>query len=234
VVGALAALLACGACGSFGSDSSDGASDAAPAADSAALIEGGALAEVGPPDEAGDAGGDAPFVPVGPCGTNLDCERIVFVTSATPAGDAVGGSVGADALCAKLAIAAEPANAVLKGRMFVAWLSTSAVAAKARLLHGTKAYRLVDGTVVANNWDDLVDGTIAAPISRTESGTLLTAGSVWTGTSIGGDYSSSSCTDWSATNVQGTQGSATDTNAHWTTRGGGACAEPAHLYCFER
>jgi hypothetical protein len=240
VVGALAALLACGACGSFGSASSDGPVDAAQSdgASLDGLVADGSLAEVGPPEEAGDAGADAPFVSAGPCGLKLDCERVVFVTSTTVAGNAVGGTAGADQRCTELALKATDAaaKAILQGRTFKAWLSTSTSAAKDRLQHGTKAYRLVDGTVIANDWNDLVDGTIAAPIGRTESGGLVPASlvSVWTGTFIGAEYSALACSDWAPDGGQGTVGSASEATAHWTNRAGGPCAEPARLYCFEQ
>jgi hypothetical protein len=46
-------------------------------------------------------------------------------------------------------------------------------------------YVLVNGTVVANNWDDLTDGTLAAPINLNEKGEL-TSLEVWTNVAVDG------------------------------------------------
>jgi hypothetical protein len=241
VVGALAALLACAACGSFGSAGSEGAADAAQASDGGsldALVEEGSLAEVGPPGDAGDAGSDAPFVPTLPCGVSPDCERIVFVTSNTMTGK-LGGTAGADAQCNQLAAnATDATKALLQGRVFTAWLSTSTVAAKDRLVHGTKAYRLIDGTVIANDWNDLVDGTIAAPINVTESAAVLplttSATAVWTGTLPSGGFGTNTCTGWTvASGANGAIGHFNVTTTQWTSPGDAPCGEPGRLYCFE-
>src|SRR4051812_38795722 len=90
----------------------------------------------------------------------------VFVTSIQQNGN-LGGLAGADAICQTRA-----SFAGLPGT-YRAWLSTTAVDAEARFFHSTSPYVLTDGTtVVANNWDDLVDGTLAEAITMTEQAIL--------------------------------------------------------------
>ena len=88
----------------------------------------------------------------------------------------MGGIAGADAICAS-----EADTAGLDGE-FKAWLSTLSSAAADRLAQSSVPYVLVNRTRVADNWDDLTDGSIQAPINRDASGQIL-GGDVWTGTS---------------------------------------------------
>jgi hypothetical protein len=90
-------------------------------------------------------------------------DRTVFVTSTTYDGN-LGGLAGADAKCQARASAAS-----LPGT-YKAWLSDSTVSAGDRMTHSTGAYKLKNGTVVATNWTDLTDGSLASPISHDEFG----------------------------------------------------------------
>ena len=104
----------------------------------------------------------------GACGGADSCT--VFVTSTTHAGN-FGGLDGADAICqarAESLVSMAPPGA------YKAWLSTSAASSAARLTHATVPDRLVDGTIVANNWTDLTDCDLQAPINRRENGILGT------------------------------------------------------------
>jgi hypothetical protein len=101
-------------------------------------------------------------------------ERRVFVTSTVQTA-ALGGIAGADELCA-----AQAAGAELEGD-FKAWLSTISSSVSQRLAHSTVPYVLVDGTTVASDWEDLVDGALLAPINLDANGQVRT-GDTWTGT----------------------------------------------------
>src|SRR5215470_17442921 len=81
----------------------------------------------------------------------------VFVTSTTYEGALLGGLAGADAKCADHAAAGGLAGT------FKAWLSDSHKSAASRLTHSTGTYSLVDGTLVAGAWDDLVMGNLQHP-----------------------------------------------------------------------
>src|SRR4030095_14491532 len=117
----------------------------------------------------------------------------------------LGGLSGADSICMYHAeLAALPG-------IFRAWLSSSTLAAKDRLTHVGKPYVLVDDTVVAYDWTDLVDGSIQHNIDLNEIGGPPAPGSynlmplVWTSTYYDGGFipvapntppSGYSCWDW--------------------------------------
>ena len=105
--------------------------------------------------------------------------KTIFITSQTFNGN-LGGLEGADAKCQELADAAD-----LDGT-FKAWLSDSETDARDRLTHATVPYRLVDGTTVADDFTDLTDGSLDAPINRTENGTAV-GDRPWTGTDFAGE-----------------------------------------------
>src|SRR5438067_1391069 len=90
--------------------------------------------------------------------------KVVFVTSQIYTA-ALGGLAGADAKCQSLAT-----GAGLTGT-YKAWLSSSSVDARDRLTHSAIPYVLSDRTtVVADNWSDLVDGSLKHAIDKTETG----------------------------------------------------------------
>jgi len=120
------------------------------------------------------------------------CRR-VFVTSATTNGG-FGGLAMGDLFSQSLA------DASGLGGAFKAWLSDRATDAAVRLSHATVPYRLVDGTLVANDWNDLIDGTLAHAIDLHETGAraMPATPDVWTGTTRTGRTTSTDCTGWSS------------------------------------
>src|SRR5690606_23104139 len=105
--------------------------------------------------------------------------RRLFVTSIAVAGN-LGGLAGADASCD------QPAAAAGLTRTYVAWLSDASTTPAARMPHDVGPYTLVTGVVIATNWADLTDGTLAWPIGTDESGAapiganwICTGGEVW-------------------------------------------------------
>src|SRR5262249_52319625 len=117
----------------------------------------------------------------GCCGSDGSCgARRVFVTSTVHDWN-LGDLAGADALCQTRA----PAGG-LPGA-YLAWLSDSTIwpAARFRCRAGecSQGYIRVDGVVVANDWDDLIDGNLANPISVSELNTTVAAPTkTWTAT----------------------------------------------------
>ncbi|HRI09989.1 MAG TPA: hypothetical protein PKW35_19340 [Nannocystaceae bacterium] len=103
--------------------------------------------------------------------------NIIFATSKTYPG-ALGGLPGADDKCNTLAMEAGLANA----GAFLAWLSDGAQGPATRMAKSPQRYLLTDGTLIANGWDDLTDGTLTAPIHRDEAGALLPDHTAWTAT----------------------------------------------------
>ena len=100
------------------------------------------------------------------CVTRGQCK--MFVTTASSGGN-LGGLAGADATCNTHASAAG-----LIG-VYQAWLCVNGVAPATRSVHANVPYRRTDGALIANNWADLTDGTIASPINRTEAGVDVSA-----------------------------------------------------------
>ncbi len=102
----------------------------------------------------------------------------------------LNGPAGADAICQALAGAAD-----LPGT-FKAWLSTTTASAASRLTHSSHPYRLVDGTVLANDWADLTDGSISVSIHETETGASVSPEFVWTNTASDGTAATYDCLGW--------------------------------------
>src|SRR5690242_2782849 len=78
--------------------------------------------------------------------------KLVFVTSTLQTGN-LGGLTGADMICQ-----ARAAAGGLRG-IFKAWLSDTTASPSTRFTRSKKPYVLLDGTVIANNWADLTDGS---------------------------------------------------------------------------
>jgi len=108
----------------------------------------------------------------------------VFVTDSNQMYNGeLDGLLGADDKCRLSAN-----NAGLHG-VYKAWLSTTAESASDRLYHSNVPYVLVNGTRVANNWDDLTDGNLLHSINVNQFGARLPDYfNVWTGTDIEGKY----------------------------------------------
>jgi len=170
--------------------------------------------------------------------TNYVCNRSkrVFVTSTTSNGDlsTLPGAAGATSLqaadnhCSFLAtIAGLPGT-------YKAWLSNSSTSAASRLTHSGAAYVLVTGAVVAFDFTDLTDGSIAAPIDLTQNGVVTSETDVWTGTMASGASDGFSCTNWSSAIVNAVTGSTTATDGSWSSDQTQTCVGPRPLYCFEQ
>ena len=184
------------------------------------------------PGEDCDDGNDDPMDGCKACAG----DRLVFVTSILYQGGEIDGLYGADQRCRMLAALAKLPNFAT----YRAWLSDSKVSAADRLLHHRGRYTLVNGLVVAMDWDDLVDGEHALAIDVTESSETLEAGAVWTGTLFDGQpaFGSSFCFDWTKAKGWGDElggrGVLTQTDALWSYYKQIGCDVTASLYCFEQ
>lgn len=159
--------------------------------------------------------------------------KCIFVTSGIFTGN-LGGLAGADAECREAARVAG-----LPGR-YKAWISDSTASASERLVHSTVPYRRPDGVLVAQDWTDLTDGTLANPIDRTETGTQISPapsgiGFTWTGTGVDGTATGNHCVDWtSSLSSQGTNGRVNRTNGDWTANAAERCDATHHLICLQQ
>jgi hypothetical protein len=156
----------------------------------------------------------------------------VFTTSQTYNG-ALGGLAGADAKCQA------SADAAGFGGSWKAWLSDSSISASSRLSQSSNPYSLINGTIIANNWSDLTDGSLRAPINITETGGAV-SDYIFTNTGIAGQtyYSGyGSCGNWTSTGDSYIVGWSGSSASAWTDYWGGGsrwCHFPARLYCFEQ
>ena len=157
----------------------------------------------------------------------------VFVSSSTSNGD-IGGIVGADTLCQNVA------NTAGLGGNWKAWLSNSTTSASSRLLQSTLVYKRIDGQIVADNWNDLTDGSLQNSISVTENNQSVGGLSVWTGTNFDGSSNFTDCGNWTAgfASFSGVQGITVEIDQYWTETnplfGPSTCNQQHNLYCFEQ
>ncbi|MBK7077054.1 MAG: hypothetical protein IPH44_32665 [Myxococcales bacterium] len=188
------------------------------------------------------------------CSTNADCAsnlcngvcvavKRVFVSSALYTGGQIGNLMGGDQKCQALA------NAAGLTGTFRAWLSTTGTNARDRIVAADARFVLVDGTQVADNKADLLDGTLDNAITKTETGGVPSpsdgfcdASTTWVHGSTRADGTlydaNANCANFTVDTGGGGWGkwdTAGDTWSH--ACGGGApvnfCAKRAHVYCFE-
>lgn len=208
-------LFAMGCGSSTGSGGSGGAAGTGGAAGSGGTGGGSGTAGTG-----GESGAGGNIVPT---------ESVVFVTASLQTAD-LGGLDGADSICA-----GEAADAGLEGE-FKAWLSTLDIPAADRLNRSTVPYVLVDGTRIADDWDDLVDMQLLAPIDLDADGQSR-GGDVWTGTLPSGQpFDDGDCagftTDTSAS--FSLCGSTAFSDSRWTAAQTPSCNTRLRLFCFQQ
>jgi len=175
--------------------------------------------------------------------------RRVFITSQQWTAN-LGGASGADAKCQAAA------NGASLGGTWMSWTSTSTSDPSLRFVHSTVPWKLLDGTLIADDWSDLTSGSLENPINRDENNNLVTfnnanyptdpySGIAWTDTSTSGHSSGyTNCSDF-------TDGTSASTSASvgyigyyhpipascWTDAQGTAayvCNSVVSLYCFEQ
>ena len=127
------------------------------------------------------------------------------------------------------------------GGTWKAWLSEFRSSPSTRFTHSTVPYRLLDGSLIANDWNALTSGTIAHPINIFEDGTPVPPSvvhEVWTGTTPSGTYSGNSCSNWTNDTMSGSTADVGLTNqvgTGWTDIYRQFCNRTTlHVYCFEQ
>ncbi len=181
-------------------------------------------------DETCDDGNDVPDDGCQECAK----DSIVFISSEIYQGFALGGLYGADQRCQSLA-----AKAGLERFLtFRAWLSTPTMSASDRLLHSRGRYVLVNGLVVAQDWDALTSGTLENAIAVDEHSQTQDWG-VWTGSLPNGQpaLGSEFCEDWdddSGLLKFGGTGLSTSIDGTWSFFDQGPCGSELRLYCVEQ
>jgi hypothetical protein len=164
-----------------------------------------------------------------------------FVTSTLYTG-AVGGVAGADVICQN------HADMVGLGGTYLAWLADATTSPRVRFSQAPIQYIRTDGVPIANDWTDLVDGALLAPLNLTELGTPAPVpvpaacgagvGMVWANANAFGDLIPNICGDMTIgapmPGIGGQWGRPEDPAAWATWCSGGSCDFQAPLYCFEQ
>ena len=167
----------------------------------------------------------APTPPAPPPG------KRVFVSSSSSNAN-LGGVSGADTRCQNLADAAN------LGGSWRAWVSSSASSPSGRFTKATVPYRLVDGTIIANDWNDLTSGGLRHAIDRDEKNVPRPAAEVWTATTSTGAYEGGGCngfTSSSSASAYAAQGVSDRASAQWTNVYLQFCDRTnPRIYCFEQ
>jgi len=145
--------------------------------------------------------------------------RRVFLSN--PNNGNLGGVAGADFRCSGLA------SAIGLTGTYLAWIADASTSPAARFVRAGPAWTRPDGTKIADDWADLTDGTLDAPIS---AGT----GDVWTGVGTDGNPVGQSCSNWTSSGGMGRRGLSNAFNSFWTTVDDVNCGLSRALYCFEQ
>jgi hypothetical protein len=165
-----------------------------------------------------------------------------FVTSTLHTG-ALGGVAGADQICQSLA------NTVGLPGTFFAWIADSpATAPNVRFSRAPVPYIRTDGVPIANDWNDLVDGVLAAPLALTELGAPAPlpvpqacgagVGMAWSNVDNAGNWIPGYCNEMTLgvamPGIGGQWGRPEDPVAWTLWCSGGSCDFQASIYCFEQ
>lgn len=158
--------------------------------------------------------------------------RTVFLTNEVFTGD-LGGLAGADAQCQRLADGAG------LGGVYRAWLSDATASPSTRFVRGQAPYVLVDGTPIADDWADLVDGELEYGINVVQDGSFaFDPIEAWTNTDVAGDAidPSLSCEGWRSAEAPpvGGFGDSTAFRDTWTRKDVTNCNTLLRLYCFQQ
>ncbi|RKZ05375.1 hypothetical protein DRQ25_16250, partial [Candidatus Fermentibacteria bacterium] len=155
------------------------------------------------------------------------------------------GLIGADAICQSHA---DEAN--LTGT-YMAWLSDDTQNTQSRLNHSSVPYILPSGTVIADNWTELISGTLQHNINETENGTIVTddVELAWTFTDSTGLQPTdqmtyrNNCHNWTVDTHPTQQvygvvgyihGQAWQPFGKWTYGNSTKCFNEQRLYCIEQ
>ncbi len=177
----------------------------------------------------------------GSCGANCTsgacragaCVRRAFITERVFDAN-FGGLDAGDAICQS------EANDSRLGGSWRAWLGDTSGSPATRFTRGGSFAR-VDGTKIADDFADLIDGDLDSPITTTARGGTPPTDSCWTGVQRTGGLAqpSAHCANWRSTS-QALQGSSSQNNMANTWGGSGSQnCDPSlvaglPLYCFEQ
>lgn len=171
---------------------------------------------------------------------SIGCTKLIFVTSQSYQGN-FGGKVVANQSCQSAA-----STAGLPGK-YKAWLEP--VLGTGGLFdfmyQSPVEYRTLDNhfsspSKIADDWTDLISGTLDGPIIETELGTTADGGGApgwtWTGLDSDGTGTAYNCVGWSSNSSSdyGTCGRVSHTDSGWSNIGHCGCNNSFALYCIQQ
>lgn len=152
----------------------------------------------------------------------------VFASSLTYTGN-LGGLSGADSKCQALAVAQS------LGGTWKALLSDSSTNVKDRIAISAQV-ELLDGTVIANDFADMWDGSITNSLNRDETNAAIGgAADIWTGADEFGGSDANHCNNWTngTNSYDGNRGRTNTTSASWINRSSAGCSATNRIYCID-
>jgi hypothetical protein len=164
--------------------------------------------------------------------------KTVFITSLTYDSN-LGGLKGADEKCQ--AEADDPTSVVPAGT-YRAWLSDGTNSPNTRFIRSSHPYLLPNGKKIAENYDDLIDGSILTSINLGPNGKPSGYQAYWTGTNPDGTTASDDdyngvCGGWAVPPPAmrwGMTGHTSKKSTLWTTEHGYPCRRTLKLACFQQ
>jgi hypothetical protein len=220
--------------------SSDAGVDASFPPDGSTRDEGGAVdASIDAPADVVDSGVPIDASCTTTCGAQALCitgtcipSRRVFVSTERFTGN-LGGTSGADGTCQSLA------NSAHLGGIWKAWISDNTTSPSTRFAHATVGYRLLDGTLLANDWTGLVSGSLLHGIDLTDQRGTVDNSEVWTGTlesgvAIGTDVCGGFTSSANGAN-HSVIGNTSRTDIGWSNATSQSCDQNTlRIYCMEQ
>jgi hypothetical protein len=212
--------------------SPDESSDGADASTDAETSEGVDTTDEGSSGTTGEESTDEGPTDESTTDTGVVETRVVFATAQSYLPVALPGAAAA---CQSAAD-----DAGLDGT-FLGWVSYAGFEPAADFVQFDGQYVLTDGTVVADGWDDLVDGSLDHAINLDETGAIVVGIEVLTntdpdGTATVGGASVDNCTAFMSMSVMQSMaiGRTTASSDEWTQYSEQVCALPGHFFCFEQ
>jgi hypothetical protein len=154
---------------------------------------------------------------------------VLFVSSATVAGDTFGGSASAaDAFCQTLA---DAPTAVVPRGIYRALISFDDASASDRLLD--TPFIRVDGSSIASGKAQLFGGALDNAIRVNENNVFTGVSAIFTGTN-GDGSKGSNCLNWTSADggeISTAGINATSSSPNWTNSGTFTCAAQLPIYC---
>lgn len=127
-----------------------------------------------------------------------------------------------------------PINEQFSGKKFDAFVSYSNLSPIDFLEKTAGNYVLVDGTLIATDRNDLLDGELKSPINVTVLDENIASRKVWTGTLSNGLGTDNFCKNWQITTAMATVGNTDFSDMKWTSNEIIDCDQTAGIYCIER